>query len=137
MRSLTFLLFASFALLFLPGCSSSSPQAIENKALLLSSQFLSLLQQIDSRDSLISHKDEISLYYSEFANLIIDFESLANSDSDLPSTKTPPRPICKSLQLELARIYKIEGGREFMEDCQEDAIYKLTTFERKSGKSIR
>jgi hypothetical protein len=41
------------------------------------------------------------------------------------------RALSEHLRRELNRIYGIEGGREIIEKCQEEALFRLDGFEKR------
>ena len=120
-----YLIFYSF---FLASCQSSYENYREKGQHLVHELILEL-RQIHSRDQLLAAQISLKKIYSSLAALIIEAELYRRKypDEELLEFVFEERIYSEQLRKELNRLYEIEGGRECMEKCQEQALFLLGT----------
>ncbi len=82
------------------------------------------LQQIQSREQLLAAKPKLTKLFLRLTDTILSAESFHKSHPE--AIVEEPSPISEPLQMELCRIYRLDGGREIVEAAQEPALRLLT-----------
>jgi hypothetical protein len=84
------------------------------------------LEQISCREELVKEQERLSLLFMQIAKLAVR----AQEDLDRQVTVGGGIASCdaelnEKLRRQLIRIYKIEGGREIIEEAQKKAVIQL------------
>lgn len=85
------------------------------------------LKKIRNRDEMIIEAPRIKKLFDELADLMVAAEDYRrrHPNADIPELTAENHLYCDQLRHELGRLYLMEGGREIIEKCQEDALKKL------------
>jgi len=116
-----------FLFLIAAGCSSNSSEEFRSEARDLSRVLIAELKEITSHDDFASHSARLKKLFFEQAQIMVRInrwnqEHHQASHLDLSAEDSL---LSQKLKEELARIYKIEGGRKFLERCQEESLHFL------------
>jgi hypothetical protein len=97
------------------------------------------LQQIHSRDELVSASTKIKRLFLDLVNVIIAAQEYRehHPSSEFPELSKENHLSSDQLRSELNRIYRLEGGRELIEKYQEPALHRLDAYEKKLSKKKR
>jgi DNA gyrase/topoisomerase IV subunit A len=122
MKRLIFLPF-----IFLCGCSPSSMEEYQREGEALCRSFTQDLQKIENREDLLKALPKIKQHYEEIADLIIEAQNFKKEHSGeaIDPWNSSDMLASETLMLELKRIYRMEGGKELMENAQREALFRL------------
>ncbi len=84
--------------------------------------FVEELRRIETRDELLAALPLIKKRFNQMAALLIDVHRADLPAGDYP----PPSPVSDELFAELARLYELPNGREWIETAQSEAVDRLT-----------
>jgi hypothetical protein len=115
-----------FLLLLLVGCQPHTPDEYRREGERLMNTLSQELEQINSREELVKEQGRLSLLFMQIAKLAVR----AQEDLDRQVTVGGGIASCNAelnerLRQQLIRIYKIEGGREIIEEAQKKAVIQL------------
>ena len=135
MRSI-YIIFA--ALLLLSGCSPHSSKEFQKEGERLCLDLIEILQEVESREQLLSQEKRLQQKFSNLVALIIEARSWQEEHLDAEEWEHGEifNRASNLLQQELSRIYEFEGGREIMERAEQEALVKLDAYERKRLKCL-
>jgi hypothetical protein len=93
------------------------------------------LQQIHSRNELIASSGRLQSLFNSLVKVAI---AARNFQELHPRSSLPKGDLTTSDQMraELNRIYQIDGCREILEKCQEEALHSLDAFEKSHSHKI-
>lgn len=117
---------------FFFGCSPSSLSDFEQEGIALNQQICEELKKITTQEQLIRAEPEIKKYFESLALLMIETRLFHENHPDDPpfEPNEASHIVSKGLELELKRLYLIEGGREMIERAQQEGLVKLGVFEQ-------
>lgn len=86
------------------------------------------LKKIRNRDEMIIEAPRIKKLFDSLADLMVASEDYLrrHPHAEVLDLNGDNYMYCDQLKHELARLYVMEGGREIIEKCQEDALRKLS-----------
>lgn len=92
------------------------------------------LEAIDSRETLIQSAPQLKQLFNRLVDLIMAAQEyrFEHSESEIPSFSDEDRNASDQLLFQLNKIYHIEGGREVIEKCQEEALLRLGTVPKRN-----
>jgi DNA gyrase/topoisomerase IV subunit A len=116
------------ALLISSGCTPSSMEEYRREGEALCRSFTHELQKIESREDLVRASPKIKQHYEEIVQLIIEAQNFKNvhSQEAIEAFETSDMLASEELMMELKRIYRMEGGKELMENAQKEALFRLS-----------
>lgn len=91
---------------------------------------VSELQQIHTREELLKSSPKLKKQLNRLVESMIKARTL-QLQSQVNESQFERHPLCDVLRNELNRVYKLDGGREIIENCQKDALDRLDQFEQK------
>ncbi len=123
-------------LLFLFGCSPNSLEDYQYQGEALCRTIALDLQKIHTRDELAANLPELKKLFSALINLIIEAKEfqLAHPEQEGIDPAYYEHEYADGLKDELARLCKLEGGRDLIEKAQREALIRLDSFEREIRK---
>lgn len=80
------------------------------------------LQKIETHQQLVAAEPHLREFYEKIAALMI-----AAKEAEASPVIGSETIMSDLLQAELKRIYKIEAGRDILERCQKEALFKLSS----------
>jgi 3-phosphoglycerate kinase len=82
------------------------------------------LKKVKNRDELLIGTPRLKKLFKQLADLIVAAHQYREKHPtlEIPELSTTAHTLNEQLRSELNRIYLIEGGREVIEKCQEEAL---------------
>lgn len=124
-------------LLFLASCGSRSLDEFQEEGEGLIRSLIQELQTIHSREKLLASSGKLQKYFERLVNIMIAAEEFSYSHPELEKGESIRHDLSDQLRIELNRLYRLEGGRQIIEKCQEKALHRLDAFEKKDSKQNR
>lgn len=126
-----------FLLLSLISCGSHTLQDFREEGERITQEIIDELQQIYSREDLISSEASLELLFNKLASVMIRARECKDKypSEETLSFSEKNRQQSERLRNELNRIYLFDGAREIIERCQEDGLNRLDACEKRSQKS--
>ena len=121
-------------LLCLTSCGRRSLDDFREEGESVTRSLIQELRQIRTRQQLLSSSKKLQYLFNKLADIMIaaqEFRQKQKITEKSPDLVNPE--ISAKLRLELVRIYKLEGGRQIIEKCQEQALCKLGLHNRKKS----
>lgn len=114
-------------LLLFCACTRSSIEEYRRDGEALCRSFTHLLQRVETREDLLKSLPEIKRHYEEIAKLVIEAQNYKKEHEGeaVEPWDSSDALASETLMLELKRIYRMEGGRELMENAQKEAFFRL------------
>jgi len=115
------------AVVFLWGCAPSSMEEYRREGEALCRSFMQDLQKIETREDLVKAIPKIKRHYEEIADLIIQAQNFKKEHlgEAVDPWDSSDMLASEALMFELKRIYRMEGGKELMENAQKEALFRL------------
>lgn len=132
-RGKIFLLCLSLAL---SGCGPRSLEDFREEGEKSTRTLIKELQVIQTREELLQKTAILQRLFDALVTDMIaarDFKEKQGEMEPLELT-SKNHELSDQLRQELNRIYRLEGGQAVIEKCQEQALYRLDEFEKKSKK---
>jgi hypothetical protein len=129
-------MFFSLVLLLLTGCGPKSLEDFREEGEGLTRSLIEELQSIHARDDLVDAAPRLQKLFNELVDVMIasrEFKEKHPHLDALPLSKKD-HELSDQLRGELNRILHLEGGREVIEKCQEQALERLDAFEKRVNK---
>jgi hypothetical protein len=122
--SLTLLL----TLLLLVGCGSRSLEDFREEGEQTTRSLVAELRQIHTRQELINASPKLKPLFNKLAVTMIAAREFQRTYPDQERLDLHDRDhgLSDQLRSELNRLYQLDGGREIIEKCEEDALKKLS-----------
>lgn len=121
-------------LFFLCSCSPHSSQEFQQEGEGRCRQLVVTLQKIENRQQLLLAEPALKKHFEKLIDLMIEAREFQEKHEDIPNESAEENSTTVSLELELRRIYMIEGGREIIERAQQEALVRLDAYERACAK---
>ncbi len=117
-------------------CNSNSLERHRKEGRRVTERLLKDLQKIRDREDLVTNKGKIKQHFNTLVTVMIQAREHRFhhylEESNEPSEEEAE--VNLALKNELIRICEIEGGREILEKCQEEALNHLDAFEKRLKK---
>lgn len=114
-------------LLFLASCGPSSIEDFKEEGQSKAHRVLGLLKTINTREQLMDAEVYLEAYYDEIAEILLAAEHFRKKYKlDSPEFSEKDHLLSENLRVEMMRIYRLDGGKEILEKCQQKAIAKLS-----------
>lgn len=115
-------------LLILTSCGSRSLDDFEEEGEGVVRSLVQELQSIHSRDQLLASTGKLKRLFDRLADVMTAAEEYRNSHPELDQSEfiRLNHELSDQLRIELNRLYKLEGGCQIIEKCQENALHKLS-----------
>jgi hypothetical protein len=114
--------FRILIVLLLAACSPSSQNDFRLEGESLCREMIGELQKIETHQQLVAAEPRLKEFYEKIAVLMI-----AAKEAETSPVVEGETIVSDLLQAELKRIYKIEAGRELVERCQKEALFKMSS----------
>lgn len=123
-------LFVFMALLV--GCSPTSLEDFHYEGEAQCRALVEMMRNIRSRQELVQAKPKLKKHFEKIVDLMIEAREFQEMHAE--ELLETPHP-CENkgsalLEEELQRLYAIEGGKEIIENAQQEALIRLDAFER-------
>lgn len=117
-------------------CSSHSLEDFREEGEGISRSILSELKTVHSRKDLLEARPRLTKLFNDLVDIMIAAQEFRQNHAQaeiLPISKEG-QILNDQLQTEFVRIYSnIEGGRELIEKCQEDALNSLDAHNKRAA----
>jgi len=125
--------------LFLVSCSSQSFEDYRDEGRGVTRNLIKELQKIRTKDQLRASSTKLKKLFNQTADIMIAAQEHAQKYplQEIPELTKIDHDLSDSLRSELNRIYTIEGGRNLIEKCQEEALNKLDAYEKKKRQRVK
>lgn len=113
-------------------CSSPSLNDFRHEGHAITRQLIAELQKIRSRDDLLEHSSKLQELFDELVDTIIHAQEFRENHPEALVEVFSLKEQTESdlLRVELNRVLHMEGGREVLENTQENALNRLDMFEK-------
>jgi hypothetical protein len=115
-------------------CGPSSLDDFREEGEGISRKLTKELALIHTRHELLASQIHLTALFNELVDVIIAAQEFRYTHPDSEPLAYHDIVLSEQLRNELNRIYGLEEGRKIIERCQEDALDRLNTYERKIGK---
>ncbi len=116
------------SLSLLCSCSSRSLDHFREEGEGIVRSLIYELQQISTQEELFASTNRFQRYFDRLVSLMIDAEELFLEYPEQRENLSLDKELNEQLRHELNRIYKMRGGKAFMEKCQEKALHRLDAY---------
>jgi hypothetical protein len=121
--------------LFLCSCSPNSYEEFQQEGEAHCRLLVATLQKIENRKQLLFAEPALKKHFEGLIDLMIEAREFQEKLEDVSNESIfGENSTNTSLELELRRIYTIEGGREVIERAQQEALVRLDAYERALAK---
>ncbi len=95
------------------------------------------LKGIHTREQLLAASGKLQRQFDRLITLIIAAEEFSFSHPEVEKGEEirHNHELSDQLRVELNRLYRLEGGRQIIEKCQEKALHRLDAFEKQHAKN--
>ena len=124
----------SLLLLFFCGCGPSTSEDFRRQGEALSRLMSDDLRSVKSREELVQITPLLKKRFSDLVDLMIEARKFQQKHPDEMVAEDFEHEMSDEFLVELKRIYRLEGGREIIENCQREALIRLDSFEHKLAK---
>ena len=100
---------------------------------MISKKLSTELSHIHTREDLVTSSSKLKRQFDELVDTIIAAREYQqkHSDIDMQDISRSNHLASDALREELNRVYRIEGCRQIIEKCQENALNRLDAFEKR------
>lgn len=115
------------ALFLLSACGSRSYEDFREEGESITRSLIKELREIRTREDLLSTAPKLEKLFLKLAEVMIQarhFQQM-NPHQSTPALSAKDHALSDQLRTELNRVYRMEGGREVIEKCQEKALKKM------------
>lgn len=122
-----------FILLATTGCEPRSLEDFQEEGEGVIRSLIQDLKTIHTREQLLAASARLQRQFDRLASLMIAGREFAFShpESGKDEELSLNHDLSDQLRVELNRLYRLEGGRQIIEKCQEKALHRLDAFEKK------
>lgn len=94
------------------------------------------LKTIHTREELLAAQASLQRQFDRLVSIIIAAEEFNFSypDQNKEEVTQSNHDVSDQLRIELNRLYRLEGGRQIIEKCQQKALYRLDAFQKRHAK---
>lgn len=125
-------------LLFCCGCASHSLEDFQAEGQRIAVQLTRELQSIHTRDELVQAAPRITALFDKLVDVAIAGHQYRQEHAweEMPELTREQEQVNVRLQMELARVCGLEGGRDIILKCQECCLNRLDFSTSRSKKSL-
>lgn len=118
-------------LIFVCSCSPHSVDEFAEEGEGVIRSLIQELKCIHTREQLLAASGKLQKQFDRLVTVMIAAEEFCDSHPDQGSGEylRYNHELSDQLRMELNRLFRLEGGREIIEKCQEKALFRLTIFE--------
>ncbi|MBS0272688.1 MAG: hypothetical protein JSR85_08615 [Proteobacteria bacterium] len=118
-------------------CGSRSLDDFEEEGEGVTRSLIQELKAIHTRDQLLVASSRLQRQFDRLVTIIIAAEefSLSHPELEKGGGMRHNHELSDQLRVELNRLYRLEGGRQMIEKCEEKALHRLDAFQKRSIKN--
>jgi hypothetical protein len=126
-----------FILVMVAGCGPRSLDDFQEEGEGVIRSLIQELQAIHTREQLLAASGKLQRHFDRLVSIVIAAEefNLAHPEIEKGELERHNHELSDRLRIELNRLYRLEGGRQIIEKCQEKALHRLDAFEKKHAKN--
>lgn len=115
------------------GCGTRSLDDFREEGEGVTRSLIQELQTIHTREQLLSSSGRLQRLFDNLVNVMMAAEEYCSGHPELEKGELMPHnhELSDQLRIELNRLYRLEGGRQFIEKCEENALHRLDAFKKK------
>lgn len=131
-RSFISLIFLT-PLFLLSACHSNSLEEFREEGREITVELVTTIHQIETREQLIAAAPKLKALFNSMVNAIIATQEYRKKhpEIEVEEISKEEHVLSERLRTELNRILVIEGGKDILEACQQDALHKLDKTQKK------
>ena len=120
-------------ILLLTGCGARSLDDFEEEGEGVIRSLVQELQAIHTREQLLAATGIIRRHFDRLVDIMIAAQEYRKSHPEIDKNELlgANHELSDQLRIELNRLYKLEGGIQIIEKCQEKGLHKLDSYKRK------
>ena len=132
MRRIEFFLLALFFLTALGACGHRSLEGFQEEGEGIIRSLIQELQGVHNRQELLGSSVRLQQQFERLVCVMIAAQEFykTHPESDKIGLLAKSSDLSDQLRAELNRIYRLDGGRQIIEKCQEKAWFRLDAFEK-------
>jgi hypothetical protein len=125
-----------FILLMTTSCGPRSFEDFQEEGAGVVRSLIQELQSIHTREQLLGASGALQRQFDRLTSIMIAAEEFGFAHPELERGEFShhPHDVSDQLRIELNRLYHLEGGRQIIEKCQENALLRLDAFQKKHTK---
>lgn len=126
-RQINMIPFFLFLILLLSGCGPRSMDDFEEEGEAVMRTLIQELQAIRTREQLIASTGRLKRLFDRLADIMIAAVEYRRAHPEISTNEFagPNHELSDLLRIELNRLYQMEGGRQIIEKCEENALHRL------------
>lgn len=126
-----------FIALVLVSCGTRNQEEFQTEGQKVAQAITRELQQVHTRDDFSEAMPRLKKLHEQLVDVIISAKQYRQMHGweEVPPLSREAEQVNVRLQVEVARVSRLEGGQEFVERCQESALNRLDAFLKQSTKS--
>lgn len=115
------------------GCGPHSLEDFQEEGEGIMRSLLQELKAIHTREELLATQGRLQRQFDRLVFIMISAEEFSFSHPEQGKEEAIRfnHDLSDQLRVELNRLYRLEGGRQIIEKCQEKALYRLDAFQRR------
>lgn len=123
-------------LIMATSCGPRSLEEFEEEGEGVIRSLIQELQAIHTREQLLAASANLQRQFDRLVNIMIAAQEYgyAHPELDRGEFIRHNHELSDHLRIELNRLYRLEGGRQIIEKCEEKALHRLDAFEKKHAK---
>ncbi len=124
-------------LLFLcVSCGARSQEDFQQEGQRIAKELANELQRIRTRDELVAAAPSLTRRFDELVDVMIAARQYQQQHAweEVPELSSDGVQLNVRLQIELQRVFNLDGGRELIEKYQEASLNRLDAFEKQLAK---
>lgn len=127
------MLLAFFVLLVAASCGPSSLDDFQEEGEGVMRSLIQDLKKIHKREELIAASSKLEKRFDHLVSIMIAAEEFTFSHPEIDKRRSGAfeHDLSDRLRVELNRLYRLEGGRQIIEKCQEKSLHRLDAFEKR------
>jgi hypothetical protein len=117
-------------------CGPHSLEEFEEEGEGVMRSLIQELRVIHTREQLLAAYGRLQRQFDRLVIIMIAAEEFKHSHAEWEKEEfvRQNHDLSDQLRIELNRLYRLEGGRQIIEKCQEKALHRLDAFEKKLAK---
>ena len=117
-------------ILLLTGCGARSLDDFEEEGEGVVRSLVQELQEIHTREQLLAATGTIRRHFDRLVDIMIAAQEYRKSNPEIDRNELlrANHELSDQLSIELNRLYKLDGGIQIIEKCQEKGLHKLDIY---------
>lgn len=121
---------------FLSACNAKSPDYFLAQSRAINRELLELTENIEDLDDLLAAQAPLQRLFNQLVDVMIAAHKWQIKTSVIWQGTEEDQRLCRELKSQFCRLYQIPTAKVLIEKCQETALMRLDTFERRQKRLI-